>query len=298
MAGFDALDQHDLGLAYDLSTLARRQRSVLDRRHAMKLIGGLGVLALAACGRNAKSVTTATSATTTSTSSSSAGATTTTGGSSTTGAANTTCETIPDETAGPFPGDGSNGPNALTESGIVRSDITSSFGSSTTTAPGVPLTINLVILDQSNGCKALAGAAVYVWHCTRDGKYSMYSQGVTNENFLRGVQATDASGRATFKSIFPGAYSGRWPHIHFEVYPSLAKATAASNKIATSQIALPEAACNAAYATSGYEASVGNMKQTSLAGDNVFRDDGGVRQLPTITGSPTAGFTIELSVPV
>lgn len=41
---------------------------------------------------------------------------------------------IPDETAGPYPGDGSNGPNVLAESGIVRSDITSSFGSSTTKA--------------------------------------------------------------------------------------------------------------------------------------------------------------------
>ena len=36
---------------------------------------------------------------------------------------------IPEETAGPYPGDGSNGANVLTESGVVRSDITSSFGS-------------------------------------------------------------------------------------------------------------------------------------------------------------------------
>ncbi len=41
---------------------------------------------------------------------------------------------LPEETAGPYPGDGSNGANVLTESGIVRSDITSSFGSSTTRA--------------------------------------------------------------------------------------------------------------------------------------------------------------------
>ena len=38
---------------------------------------------------------------------------------------------IPEETSGPYPGDGSNGANVLTQSGIVRSDITSSFGSST-----------------------------------------------------------------------------------------------------------------------------------------------------------------------
>ena len=32
---------------------------------------------------------------------------------------------IPTETAGPFPADGTNGPNALTQSGVQRSDIRS-----------------------------------------------------------------------------------------------------------------------------------------------------------------------------
>ena len=53
------------------------------------------------------------------------------------------CEVIPEETAGPFPGDGSNGPDVLSQSGVVRKDIRSSFGSSTTVAEGVPLTIQL-----------------------------------------------------------------------------------------------------------------------------------------------------------
>lgn len=91
--------------------------------------------------------------------------------------------TIPEETAGPYPGDGSNGPDVLTQDGIVRSDIRSSFGSSTTTAEGVPLTITLTVVDTSGGCTAMAGAAVYAWHCDRDGNYSMYSQGVTQENY-------------------------------------------------------------------------------------------------------------------
>ena len=107
----------------------------------------------------------------------------------------------------------------------MRSDITSSFGSSTTVAAGVPLTITLQVTDTANGCTPLAGAAVYLWHCDIDGKYSMYSEGVTGENYLRGVQETDADGTVTFTSIFPAAYDGRWPHIHFEVYPSVADAT-------------------------------------------------------------------------
>ena len=52
---------------------------------------------------------------------------------------------VHDETAGPYPGDGSNGANALDESGIVRRDITSSFGTSSTRATGIPLTVNLTV---------------------------------------------------------------------------------------------------------------------------------------------------------
>ncbi len=106
----------------------------------------------------------------------------------------------------------------------MRRDIRSSFGSSTTTAEGVPLTIKLTVKDLATS-SALVGAAVYVWHCDRDGNYSMYSQGVEDENYLRGVQATDDSGTATFTSIFPACYPGRWPHIHFEVYEKVADAT-------------------------------------------------------------------------
>jgi protocatechuate 3,4-dioxygenase beta subunit len=75
-----------------------------------------------------------------------------------------------------------------------------------------------------------------------------------------------------FDSIWPGCYDGRWPHVHFEVYPSVADALAAQNSIATSQIALPEADCQKVYAESGYETSATNLTHTSLASDNVFRD--------------------------
>ena len=190
---------------------------------------------------------------------------------------------MPEETAGPFPGDGSNGPNILAESGVVRSDIRSSFGSSTTVAEGVPLAIQLTVQDAE--CAPLAGAAVYLWHCDRDGNYSMYSEAAAGENYLRGVQEADDTGLVTFSSVFPACYQGRWPHIHFEVYPSLELATDEQNKIATSQIALPQDACETVYATAGYEQSVRTLGQVSLASDMVFSDDGGVRQLGTVTGN-------------
>lgn len=271
-------DDHDRGLQFDLSTLVNRRRS-------LALLGGAGLVSLAAC------LPEGSSESTTTTTSASGGAT------STTTASGTSCSVIPEETAGPYPGDGSNGVNVLSQSGVVRSDIRSSFGSSTTTAAGSPLEIVLKVLDTSNSCNPLVGAAVYLWHANIDGKYSMYSQGVTNENYLRGVQETDANGEVHFTSIFPGCYDGRWPHLHFEVYPSVAKAIAAGNKLRTSQMAMPQDICQQVYATSGYSQSITNLSRVSLKTDNVF-SDGYSLQLGTMTGSVGDDLTATLTVPV
>jgi protocatechuate 3,4-dioxygenase beta subunit len=140
--------------------------------------------------------------------------------------------------------------------------------------------------------------AVYVWHCNREGQYSLYSEGVKDQNYLRGVQIADTDGRVRFTSIFPACYSGRWPHIHFEVYPDEASITDAANAIATSQVALPEDACTQVYAQGGYKASVTKLSQVSLDSDNVFGDDGGRSQLATVTGDVTGGYTVSLAVGV
>lgn len=256
----------DQGLGFDIGTL-------FDRRRALRFLGiGAAGVALTACG---------------------AGST----GSTTTTTSATTGE-IPDETAGPYPGDGSNGPDVLAQSGIVRSDIRSSFGESTGTAEGVPMTLELTVSDLANGGAAFAGVAVYVWHCTREGGYSMYSDGVEDQNFLRGVQIADADGRVRFTSVFPACYDGRWPHIHFEVYPDQASIADSSNAIATSQVALPQDVCQTVYQQSGYEDSVANLRKVSLSSDNVFGDDGGASQLATVTGDVTGGYTVSLAVRV
>ncbi|HEY0194610.1 MAG TPA: intradiol ring-cleavage dioxygenase [Kofleriaceae bacterium] len=217
-------------------------------------------------------------------------------GSGSDGGAGGACSTIPEETAGPYPGDGTNGPNALTTSGIVRGDIRTSFGAASGTAAGIPLTVTVSLVD-STTCSPLAGYAVYIWHCDRDGNYSMYSSAVQSQNYLRGVQVTDDHGSVTFTSIFPACYSGRWPHIHFEVYASAAEATGGRNAVATSQMAMPKAACDAVYATTGYSQSVNNLSQTSLASDMVF-SDGTSLQIPTISGSTSAGYAAALTVAI
>jgi protocatechuate 3,4-dioxygenase beta subunit len=254
----------------------------LERRNVLRLLGGAGlVTVVGACGASTKTA----SSTSTTTSSS----TTTASGSSATTTA------IPEETAGPYPGDGSNGPNVLADSAIVRADIRSSYGAYTGTAAGVPLTITLTVLDLASGAKPRQGAAVYLWHADRDGHYSLYS--APNQNYLRGVQETAADGTVTFQTIYPGCYDGRWPHIHFEVYESLAAAKASGTKLKTSQVAMPEDACKVAYTADGYSASVTNLSHTTLATDNVF-GDGWSSELATVTGSIAKGYTATLNVPI
>lgn len=292
---------HDRGLEFDLTTLSRRR--------TLGLFFGAGAMAaLAACTPGTTNGPTTTAATSPPNVGSASGSAASSGGASASGTA-TPSSTVtraiaecgaemPDETAGPFPGDGSNGPNVLEASGVVRSDITSSFNGSTTRAEGVPLKFTLTLLDNANGCKALAGAAVYVWHCDREGRYSIYDSGLEGENFLRGVQEADANGQVTFATVFPGAYNGRWPHIHFEVFESMSNATSAGQILKVSQIALTEAACTDAYAAPGYEVSRRNFPNTPLARDNVFGDDGGIYQLATMSGSAADGYTAALNVTI
>ena len=205
---------------------------------------------------------------------------------------------IPEETAGPYPGDGSNGPDVLSETGVVRSDLTTSFGSASGVADGVPLTLRLKVYDLTGDeVEVLAGAAVYAWHCDRDGAYSMYDGDALGENYLRGVQESDADGWVEFTTIFPGCYAGRWPHVHFEVYPSLDAATSATGKLRTSQLAFPQDVCESVYATSGYESSVANLGQVSLDSDGIF-SDGYSLQMATMQGSVDTGLSATLNVPI
>ena len=203
---------------------------------------------------------------------------------------------VPEETAGPYPADSSNGPNVLNLSGVARNDIRTSFAGLSGTADGIALTIALTLVSAST-CAPLANYAVYLWHCDRAGLYSLYSAGATNQNYLRGVQQTDATGKLTFTSIFPACYSGRWPHIHFEVYPTLARATTSANKIATSQIALPKVTCDEVYATTGYSQSITNLSRITLATDGIF-SDGASLELATMSGSVASGLTATLTIGV
>lgn len=265
-------DPFDLGLAHDLARLEEQQQR-MRRRSLLGLLGagGVGAAGLLTLGQ---------------------------GGVSAASAATCVGTEIPNETAGPYPGDGSNGPDVLLEDGVVRRDIRRSIGDADGVAKGVTLDVTLTLQDTST-CKVVSGLAIYAWHATRDGRYSMYSSGLEDENYLRGVQVTNHLGKVRFRTIYPGCYSGRWPHIHFEVYRSRTQATSGGTPLATSQIAMPRKQSAHVYGhASGYSSSATNLNRISLSTDNVFRDDKGVRQLATVTGSITDGYKATLLVPI
>ena len=288
------MDHEHTTLADDLERMLATQS---DRRQSLRwLFAGAAALPLIGCGGG--------SGTTTASTTTGNGGTTGTGSTGTTTGtgSNGTCSVIPEETGGPYPGDGTNSngsgiANALTLSGIVRSDIRTSVSPGSATAAGIPTTLKLQIVNVGNSCASAAGAAVYLWHCDRDGNYSMYATGLTKENYLRGVQEADSSGIVTFTTIFPGCYAGRMPHIHFEVYPSLAKATSAANRVKTSQFTFPMATLNEAYSTTAYASSSRNLSSISYATDNVF-SDGVSLQTASVTGDAVNGYVVTLTIGV
>ena len=286
----DPENDHDRGLAGDLHRIlidaSRRESAV--RRDALRWLCGALMVPLTGCGGGGDDSDSSTST---------AGSTSsTTSGTSASG----TCSVINEETAGPYPGDGSNSTssgiaNALALSGILRSDIRSSVAGAAGVATGMPLTVKIVLVNTNGSCAALDAYAIYLWHADSQGRYSMYSSGVTAENYLRGVQPTDSTGTASFVTIFPGCYDGRMPHMHFEVYRSSTSATSFSSKLRTSQIAFPNETSSAVYATSGYPTSASNFARISFASDNVF-SDGVTLQMATVTGNVTDGFVATLKV--
>ncbi|MCW3835385.1 intradiol ring-cleavage dioxygenase [Sphingomonas canadensis] len=290
MAHEDHAGEHGHGLAQDMKMLT----ALASRRRALRCFAGAGTAGLlAGCdsgGVTSGSVVAPTPTPTPTSTSATPTPTPTPAGS---------CVADSSETNGPYPADGTNSSagatsNVLTLSTAVRSDIRSSFvGSSTATAAGVTMTITLTVVNVNAACAPLAGYAVYIWQCDRDGNYSLYN--LPAESYLRGIGVTDSNGQVTFTTIFPGCYSGRWPHIHFEVFSSLSTATSGRYATLIGQLAMPAAICATVYGSaSGYSASASNYSRITLASDNIFADNSAAQlaqQTPAISGSVAAGYT-------
>lgn len=257
-----------------------------SRRTALAILSGGGLAALAAACSTERADQSTSSTTTT----------TTSPPRDTTAAVDIECAVgTPSDMAGPYPADGTNGPNVLTLDGVVRRDITTSFAGMSGTAAGVPMTLNLRVLDGADGCRPINGAAVYAWHCDDAGDYSLYSEALADQNFLRGMQAGDENGELSFTSVFPGCYPGRWPHVHFEIYESVDAATGGANAVLTSQLALPAAPAEAVFATEGYELSAQHFSQMRIEDDGVF-NDGWDAQMAEASGDTIVGMNVDFDI--
>lgn len=189
------------------------------------------------------------------------------------------CRLVPSETEGPFPLR-----QILDRPELVRRDLTEG-------QPGVPLALQLKIVDVNNGCTPVEGAGVYIWHCDRDGRYSGYGDS-RGETFCRGLQFADGRGIARFNTIYPGWYPGRVSHIHFQVY---LEEPAGSRATVTSQLAFPDAVTRAVYDSRGYAERGQNSSVPSVADDAIFTDGSELQQV-TISGDPVAGYVARLVV--
>lgn len=140
-------DPEDQGLAFDLTTMENR----ISRRRLLGMFGiDAGSVAHAACTPNATSG---------SSTAGSSQASTAAPASSSTPSTEVASDTLMEmNTEGPYPADGSNGPDALEQVGVERSDIGSTIGGAT--ASGVPLKLRMNIIDMVNGNAPMSGAAV------------------------------------------------------------------------------------------------------------------------------------------
>ncbi len=238
-----------------------------SRREALTMFGLAGVAVAAGCG-DGNTVASASSTTTT------AAAATPSPSPPTVNTAGGSCAVSPNETEGPYP--------SLTN--LVRSDIREGRA-------GLPLTLTLTVVNANNACGPVAGAQVEIWQCDTSGHYSQYQQqgyDGRSETYLRGIQPTDASGRATFVTLYPGWYQGRATHIHVEV-------TVNGRSVKVTQMAFPESVNDAVYRTGVY-ASRG-VNPTKNLQDGIFADSLS-QEMATVAGDTTSGYTGSFQVGV
>jgi protocatechuate 3,4-dioxygenase beta subunit len=120
--------------------------------------------------------------------------------------------------------------------------------------PGVALRLAIHVIAASSSCAPIPGTRVDVWHCDALGIYSGYEgvaiaprhlEPVDDQAFLRGTQLTDAAGGVQFRTIYPGWYEGRTPHVHLKLRVGA--------KVATTQIYFPDEVTDAVYARTPYD---------------------------------------------
>jgi len=242
---------------------------ILTRRDALKLLGVGSAAFLAACASPNQSSTVVPTIASTQVSS------------PTTSALD--CVVRPELTIGPY----------FVDEQLNRSDIRTE-PSDNSVKEGVPLTLAISVFDvANNSCTPLTNAQVDIWHCDALGVYSGVSdQGfdTTGQQFLRGYQLTDGTGKVQFLTIYPGWYSGRAVHIHFTIRTT---ATDGSDYQFTSQFFFDDTLTDQVHVQEPY-ASKG-QRDTRNSSDNIFTG-GGDQLLLAAEGDNTNGYTATINI--
>ena len=153
--------------------------------------------------------------------------------------------------------------------------------------PGTPLLLHLAVVDAST-CKPISGAAVDIWHADAAGNYSGFGAGSRSRTFMRGIQKTNASGIATFQTVYPGWYQGRSVHIHVKVHVS-------GRVVHTGQLFFSDALTDRVYRKAPY--SKRPNRTTRNANDSIFVN-GGRKSILALSRRAAGGYigTITMGV--
>lgn len=155
------------------------------------------------------------------------------------------CTLTPSQTEGPY----------YLNLALNRSDITEGLA-------GLPTRVHLQVV-RSADCSPIPNAVVDLWHARPDGDYSGFAnQGTQGQTFLRGIQTTDANGRATFDTIYPGWYPTRTIHMHLKVRPT-------GQSVLTTQLYFPQRLTSRIYRSVAPYSAYG-IGTTTNANDGLF----------------------------
>jgi protocatechuate 3,4-dioxygenase beta subunit len=143
------------------------------------------------------------------------------------------------------------------------------------------------VVDAST-CKAIRGAYVDIWHADASGVYSGFGTGASNRTVMRGIQRTDAHGLASFRTVYPGWYTGRTTHIHVKVHVG-------GNVVHTGQLYFSDSLTDAVYRKAPYSSRPN--RDTRNATDFVFAN-GGRRSLLTVRADGHGGYVGSIALGV
>lgn len=206
-----------------------------NRRTALAGLGGVSLAALlAACGGDEAATTSVPTPTVRT------GADGTPGGLVARFDAAAACTQTAEQTEGPF----------YFEVDKIRADIRED-------RDGAPLRLGVRVRDLES-CESIANAVVDVWHCDAGGLYSGFEAASPSgtgggrsdeETYLRGAQITDGDGIVAFRTVYPGWYPGRTPHIHIKVH--IDNTTMLTSQLYFADDVTAKVHANAPYATGG-----------------------------------------------